>query len=173
MAQQKILNNNALVFIGLCNEYCQAVENAREMERDDFVAAILRILPRIYITATDINAGSGLIDEAYIDSHLDEDYYEAVRRNMENLFGPDDTYLEVFEEDMKYSDTPIAASVSEGLADLFQVFYNFLETIKNVPEELVEQGLVSIKEDFEAYWSRILCNLLRPLNQVRYSPSES
>lgn len=172
MAQQKILNNNSLVFIGLCNEYCQTVENAREMEREDFVAAMLRILPRIYITATDINVDSNLLEEAYIDGHLEEDYYDAVRRNVENLLGPDDTYLEVFEEDMKYSDTPIAASVSEGVADIFQVFYNFLESIKDVPEELVEQGIVAIKEDFETYWSRILCNLLRPLNQMRYSPSE-
>lgn len=74
---------------------------------------------------------------------------------------------------MKYSDTPIAASVSEGLTDIFQVFYNFLESVRDVPEELVEQALVAIKEDFESYWSRILCNLLRPLNQIRYSPSES
>ena len=73
---------------------------------------------------------------------------------------------------MKYSDTPIAASVSEGLADLFQVCYNFLESIKDVPEELIEQGIVAMKEDFEGYWSRILCNVLRPLNQVRYSPEE-
>ncbi|MCM1093971.1 MAG: DUF5063 domain-containing protein [Lachnospiraceae bacterium] len=173
MAQQKILNNNSLAFIGLCNEYCQSVENAREMDRSDFVAAMLRILPRIYITATDVNTDAALIEEAYIDSHLEEDYYEALRRNIENLLGPDDTYLEVFEEDMKYSDTPIAASVSEGLADLFQVFYNFLESIKDVPEELVEQGIVAVKEDFETYWSRILCNLLRPLNQIRYSSEES
>ncbi len=172
MAQQKILNNNSLAFIGLCNEYCQAVENAREMDRGDFVAAMLRILPRIYITATDVNVEGSLIEDAYIDSHLEEDYYEAVRRNIENLLGPDDTYLEVFEEDMKYSDTPIAASVSEGLADLFQVCYNFLESIKDVPEELIEQGIVAMKEDFEGYWSRILCNVLRPLNQVRYSPEE-
>lgn len=173
MAQQKIINNNSLVFIGLCNEYCKTLENAREMERDDFIAAMLRILPRVYITMTDVNVGSALFEDAYIDGHLDEDYYEAVRRNIENLLGPDDTYLEVFEEDMKYSDTPIAASVSEGLTDIFQVFYNFLESVRDVPEELVEQALVAIKEDFESYWSRILCNLLRPLNQIRYSPSES
>lgn len=166
-----LINNNALAFMALCNEYCQALENARETERDDFVAAMLRLLPRIYISATDVNIEAVGIEEPYIEGSLDEDYYDAVRRSVENLLGPDDTYLEVFEEDMKYSDTPIAASISEGLADIFQVFYNFLDTVKDVPEELVAMGLVAIKEDFGAYWSRILCNVLRALNHVRYNSS--
>ena len=167
MEQSKI-NNNALAFIALCNEYCQALENAREMDRDEFIGTVLRLLPRIYISATDMSVADG-IEEPYIEGQLDEDYYDAIRRNVGNILGPDDTYLEVFEEDMKYSDTPIAASISEGLADIFQVFYNFLETIKDVPEELVVLGLSAIKEDFGAYWSQILCNVLRALNQLRYN----
>ncbi len=165
---RKSINNNALAFIALCNEYCQALERAREVDRDNFVASMLRLLPRIYISASDLKIDS-VLEDAYIDGKLEEDYYDAIRRGVENLLGPDDTYLEVFEEDMKYSDTPIAASISEGLADIFQVFYNFLETVKDVPEELVILGLIAVKEDFEVYWSRILCNVLRALNQLRYS----
>ncbi len=165
---RKSINNNALAFIALCNEYCQTLERVREADRDDFVASMLRLLPRIYISASDLKIGS-VLEDAYIDGKLDEDYYDAIRRGVENLLGPDDTYLEVFEEDMKYSDTPIAASISESLADIFQVFYNFLETVKDVPEELVILGLIAVKEDFESYWSRILCNVLRALNQLRYS----
>lgn len=155
--------------MALCNEYCQALENAREMERDDFVATMLRLLPRIYISATDVNADAAVVEESYIAGTLEEDHYDSVRRSVENLLGPDDTYLEVFEEDMKYSDTPIAASISEGLADIFQVLYNFLDTVKDVPEELILMGLAAVKEDFGAYWSRILCNVLRALNHVRYN----
>lgn len=173
MSQKKILNNNFLSFIALCNEYCQAMESSREMEREEFIDAMLRLLPRIYISASDIDAGASLEEDAFIDGQLEEDYYDAVRRNVENLLGPDDTYLEVFEEDMKYSDTPIAASVSEGLADLFQVFYNFISAVRDATEEFVGQCIVAVKEDFESYWSRILCNLLRPLNQIKYAPAES
>ncbi len=164
-----MINNNALAFMALCNEYCQALENARETDREDFVNSMLRLLPRIYISATDVNADSSVIEESYIAGSLDEDYYDAIRRSVENLLGPDDTYLEVFEEDMKYSDTPIAASISEGLADIFQVLYNFLDSIKDVPEELMLLGLAAVKDDFGAYWSRILCNVLRALNHVRYN----
>ncbi len=173
MSGSPMINNNSLAFMALCNEYCQTLENAREMERDSFVEAMLRLLPRIYISATDVKAEPSGLDEPYIEGQLDEDYYDAVRRSIENLLGPDDTYLEVFEEDMKYSDTPVAASVSEGLADIFQVLYNFLETVKDVPEELVLMGLAAIKEDFKAYWSRILCNVLRALNHIRYNSAKA
>lgn len=165
---RKSINNNALAFIALCNEYCQTLERVREADRDDFVASMLRLLPRIYISASDLKIDS-VLEDAYIDGKLDEDYYDAIRRGVENLLGPDDTYLEVFEEDMKYSDTPIAASVSEGLADIFQVLYNFLEAIKDVPNELIDQALIAVKDDFQSYWSRILCNVMRALNHIRYN----
>ncbi len=170
---QAALNNNTLAFIALCNEFCMAIENARECEREEFITNMVRLLPRIYIAANDLKVESLREDEdSYLESVLDEDYYESARRNVENLMGADDMYLEVFEEDMKYSDTPIAASVSESLADLFQVMYNFVETIKEAPQEMIPLALVAIKEDFAGYWSRILCNVMRPLNHLRHNAND-
>ena len=57
---RKSINNNALAFIALCNEYCQALERAREADRDNFVASMLRLLPRIYISASDLKIDSVL-----------------------------------------------------------------------------------------------------------------
>ena len=149
---------NSLAFIALCNEYCAAVENARESGHDGFVDSMLRLLPRLYISEPD----------AYIAEALDEDYYESVRRAMEEVLGEDDAYLEVFEEDMKYSDTPIAASVAEGLADIFQVLYNFIDTVRDAPDDLAAEALAAVKEDFGSYWSKPLCNVLRALNNIKY-----
>lgn len=165
------LPTNTIAFIGLCNEYCVAVEGARDDERASFIESMLRLLPRIYIAATDLRTGLLDDEEAYIDQALDEDYYEAVRRNIERLLGPDDVYLEVFEEDMKYSDTPVSASVSEGLADIFQVLFNFISTIRDATDETVELAIQAVSEDFRSYWSGSLCNVLRALNHIRYQSS--
>lgn len=158
---------NSLAFIALCNEYCAAVEHAYESGHDEFVDSMLRLLPRLYITATDLG---DIPDEpdAYIADALEEDYYESVRRAMEQVLGEDDAYLEVFEDDMKYSDTPIAASVAEGLADIFQVLYNFIDTVREAPDELAADALAAVKEDFGSYWSKPLCNVLRALNNIKY-----
>lgn len=161
------LTPNTLAFIALCNEYCAATENCSAMTPNEFTGSMLRLLPRIYISASDLPAndfGNGFIEPA-----MDEDTYNAVCSSISALLGEHDTYLEVFEEDMKYSDTPIAASISEGLSDLTQVFYNFVETVRDAPTPVVEVAVAAIAEDFREYWSRILCNQLRALNALRYS----
>lgn len=167
----KTLNTNAIAFIALCNEYCQAIETARETERDEFVTTVLRLLPRLYISATDLATEVPADEDPYLESFIDEDYYESVRRSIEGIFGADDVYLEVFEEDMKYSDTPISASIAEGLADIFQDLYNFIEMVKDAPDPIIAVALVAVKENFESYWGHILCNVLRAVNHLKYSQS--
>lgn len=163
------LSPNNLAFIALCNEYCRAIESAAETERSDFVASMTRLLPRIYISACDLAGGTMMDEPIYITPSLEEEYYDSLRRNIENIFGADDTYLEVFEADMKYSDTPIAASISENLTDIFQSCFNFVEMIRDAPDEIVSDAIGAMKEDFETYWGTILCNVMRPLNQLRFS----
>ena len=170
--ESTILNPNSLAFIALCNEYCTAIEDARECDKDTFVQSMLRLLPRLYISATDLKVDVLDEDDAYLEPILDEDYYESVRCSIENVMGPEDVFLEVFEEDMKYSDTPIAASISESLADIFQVLYNFVGMVKEAPEHLIPLALVAVRDEFQGYWSRILCNVLRALNNVRYNSAE-
>lgn len=161
------LNTNAIAFIGLCNEYCVAIEHAGETEAEEFIDNMLRLLPRIYIAASDLRDDLDDYGDAYIDNALDEDYYDSVRRGMESLLGADDTYLEVFEEDMKYSDTPVAASISESLADIFQVLFNFISTIRDATDETVRVAINSVRDDFKSYWSATLCNVLRALNHLK------
>lgn len=163
------LNTNSIAFIGLCNEYCVCVQNAPDTERGEFIDSMLRLLPRLYISATDLRPAIEEMDDmdAYLESCLDEDSYEAVRRNMEALMEADDVYLEVFEEDMKYSDTPVSASISEGLADIFQVTYNFIQTIRDATDETVNIAINAIRDDFRSYWSATLCNVLRAINHIK------
>jgi len=163
------ISTNSIALIALCNEYCQTVERAQENGRDDFVSAMLRLLPRIYIAASDMQVPLEPEEESYIEPALNEEYYDTIRRNVESVIGPDDVFLEVFEDDMKYSDTPIAASISEGVADIFQVLYNFIETIRDAPSHLIIEALCALRDDFNSYWSQTLCNLMRPLNHIKHN----
>ena len=168
MENEKKLNNNSLSFIALANEFCALMESARESEeRDEFVVSLLKLLPRLYIVATDLTIENE--PETYLESYLDEDYYESIRRNLEILMGPDDVYLEVFEEDMKYSDTPISASISESLADIYQDLYNFIYNVKDAPHESISDYVSICKENFETYWGQILCNVMRALHNLKYN----
>lgn len=221
------MRNRLLGVTALAAEYCVTVENAAEADATEFVAHMLRLLPKIYMEFTDIVPGRDLRrfeehdhdcdcggdcrcghddgedcdcgddcrcghhhhhphdedewdeygsvsleeddDDAYYGSYIDEDYYNSVRRHMGQLLGPDDVFLETFEEDMKYSDTPIAASVAECLADIFQPLYNFISIVKDTEGEQLEGAYRHAHEEFAAYWSQTLCNVLRALNHIYYN----
>ncbi|MBR5639089.1 MAG: DUF5063 domain-containing protein [Muribaculaceae bacterium] len=159
------LSPTSLAFIVMANEYCEIIENCAELGREGFVESMLKLLPRIYITISDIEPSLEYFD-AFISQSLDEPTYDMVRGNISALMGEEDVYLEVFLEDMKYSDTPIATSISENLADLYQEFYNVVSSLRDLNTDEQRQILGMCKENFTEYWGQTLCNVFRALHSV-------
>lgn len=160
-----------IAITALAADYCRTLETCRDMEPDEFVKKMTNLLPRIYLAFNDVAPSEEITaeyEEEYFDTYVDEDFYDSIRRNAEMLLGPDDTFLETFEENMKYSDTPIAASISECLADIFQPLYNFICIVKDTDGEKMEGAYRECHENFCSYWARTLCNVLRAVNALRY-----
>lgn len=154
--------------IALTNEYCHAIEHSMEVTRDMFVARMLKLLPRIYIAISDVEI-EGSFGEYYIEPVLDELAYDQVRDQVAAIMADEDVYLEVFLEDMKYSDTPISAFVSENLADLYQEFYNLIQSVKDASDDGRQSLVEQCKENFVNYWGQTLCNVMRALNSTFYN----
>lgn len=157
--------------VARANDFCVTIENAASFEKAEFIAAIIEFLPALYSDFMQIDIPQIEDDDKYFSSYIDEDYYESIRRQIEMVMGPDDVFLETFEEDMKYSDTPIAASVAESLADIFQDLYNFTAIVKDTDGESLTDAYMACRENFVAYWSQTLCNVMRPLNHLHFHPS--
>ncbi len=178
-----------LSITALANDYCVALQSTFEMEKDEFVGMMINLLPRLYWEFADFSPAphepseedndelapadpDELISleeeprQEYFASYVDEDFYDSIRRGVERLLGPEDVYLDTFEEDMKSSDTPIAASVSEGLADIFQSLFNFTSIVKDTEGEALEPAYRECRENFAGYWAQTLVNVLRPLNRI-------
>ena len=162
---------NSLAFIALSNEFCSAIENAMEFEKEDFVAKMLKMLPRIYMTVTDIDIEESN-EDYYALPYLDESVYDFLRSQLAALMGEDDVFLETFEEDMKYSDAPVSATISEDLADIYQQLYNFVASVRDVDTEAINSIIITCKEDFASYWGQTLCNVLRALHSVFYNKQD-
>lgn len=161
------IRNELLATVKLATQYCALVEQVADMERDEFVKELIKLLPQIYLKFCNITPEDVIVsDYGYYTEYVDEQLYETVRRRMEIMFGPDDMFLETFEEDMKYSDTPIAVSIAECLADIFQPLYNFIYTVKESEGGELEGAYLECRDNFTGYWSRTLCNVMRPLNSL-------
>lgn len=169
--EQLDLKKQLLGVTALCAEYCHTLEVCRDLEPEEFVTAMLNLLPRLYLAFTDVNAEDEMLmpdEEEYFESYVDEDFYDSIRRNVESLLGPEDTFLETFEENMKYSDTPIAASISESLADIFQPLFNFISIVKDTEGEKMAEAYKECRDNFQSYWAQTLCNVMRALNFLKY-----
>ena len=84
------LNNNSISFLGLANEYCNLMEQAIEIEKDELIGHLLRLLPRLYITATDLRLNE-YDEDIYLEPYLEEEYYDSILRKLESVIGEDDT----------------------------------------------------------------------------------
>lgn len=161
------LSRNTLSFIGMATEFCSLMEQAPMQEKEEFIASMLRLLPRLYIIMSDFK-GEQLEQFEPLGVYVEPDHYEQIRAGVAALLGESDTFLETFEEDMKYSDTPIAATISEGLADIYQDLANFLTPVRDSDGHLTEAAMIECRENFVNYWAQTLVNVLRPLNHIYY-----
>ncbi|MCM1291161.1 MAG: DUF5063 domain-containing protein [Prevotella sp.] len=159
---------NLLNIVAVATQYCTTVQNTDQIEKEEFITSLLDLLPHLYWLFS-ITPATATDETYFLADYVDEYSYNQVRNNIAALLSEDDTYLETIEEDMKYSDSPIGASISEGLADIFQDLFNFVAEVKESEALQLEAAFDACKENFQLYWSATLCSVLRPLNHLRYN----
>lgn len=165
-----IYDRNTLEFVTVALEYCTFIEKTKEVTLFDFIDKATKLLPLLYLKAT-------LLPEVERDDDIEpeltvtEEMYESVRENMAELLGEHDVYLETFHPDMQYSDAPIAAFISENLADVYQDTGNFVALFRQGNEEIMEEAIAICRTNFMEFWGQPLLNALKALHSVRYNVS--
>ena len=122
---QPIFDKNTVEFVTVAAEMCGFLERASRLKRREFVDTSLKLLPLLYLKAS-LLPECEQIDEFPPETFVTEADYEQLRVSVSALMGDRDDYLEVFLDDMMYSDTPIKQSISEGLADIYQALKDFI-----------------------------------------------
>lgn len=153
--------------VALATKFCSTVENAAQFEKEEFVRDMTEILPELYLDFATLEVPQ-LEEGFYTSDYVDEDYYESMRRGMEGVLGPDDMYLDASADDMKYSDTPIAVSISESLADIFQDLYNFVWAVRETDGALLNEAYTNCAENFRGVWAEKLVSVMCPLTRLRF-----
>jgi serine/threonine protein phosphatase PrpC len=72
--------------------------------------------------------------------------------------------VEVFVEEMQYSDEPITAFISENIADIYQELRDLCSNFQLEDEDVQNDALYAYVEAFEQHWGQKLLNVLRPLH---------
>ena len=153
-------------FVKAAADYCLKLEHSREATPRELVKAMLASLPYLYIKASALMETTTTDSLFSTDSQVTEQDYDFVRDGIYHVLGRYDEYLDVFVEDMKYSDKPILRSVSEELADIYQDLRNFLAVYRDSVEELMAAALSEVLDNFREYWGQKCVNVMRALHDI-------
>ena len=163
-----VFSKNTIEFVTVAVQYCEYIENFPEKTAVELSDKLTKFLPLLYLKVS-LLPKTQLIDEFGQEITVTEEDYNYILSKLSDAFGKDDVYLEVFLEDMKYSETPISANISEDLSDIYQDVKNFVSIFEKGIEENMNDALYICMETFSSYWGQKLVNVLRALHSLKYS----
>ena len=155
----------AIGFVTVAVQLCLYLEQIEGQDKSEFVEKMLCLLPLLYLKARLLPKATEELD-GFPERFVSEQEYEDIRQKVAQCMGADDTYLEVFVEDMRYSDEPITAFISENIADIYQEVKDLACNYQTRDEAVMNDALVNCIEAFEQHWGQKLLNVLRPLHAV-------
>lgn len=144
---------------------CLLLEHTEEQEKQEFTEKLLILLPTLYVKTRGLSI-EPQEEEPYLQRFVTEEEYNSVAESIKNLLGADDAYLEVFQEDMRYSLEPITAFVSENLADIYQELKDMAANYQQEDEELMSDAIAACIEAFHEHWGQKLLNVTRALHAI-------
>lgn len=164
---QQAFSRGALEFATVAREYCVFAENAGRYSKADYLRVASRLLPLLYMKAALLPETRAASDDG-LPEIVDYETYESVRRGIRARLTSHDDYLTTQKEDFRLSETPIAASISEDMADIYQDVRNFCEQYHCGDNAVMNDALALVADKFRSYWGQRACDALGAIHGALY-----
>lgn len=155
-------------FVTVAAETCLLLEHTQQQGYEDFVEKSLRLLSVLYLNSVLLTVPERVFDDT-TERFVTEDDYNEVKDSVAALMGEKDSFLETFHPDMSLSDTPIAAFISENLADIYQELKDFAANYQLGETDVMNDALADCLTAFAEHWGQKVVNTMRALHTLRYS----
>ena len=158
-------SKEVIEFVAVAKEFCNFTETAPQMDRKSFIRRLQKFIPLIYLKGAllpEIEVEQGELAE----ESVTEEQYNYLYGEIHRLMGEQDEYLEVFDENMQYSETPVVHSIAEKTCDIYQDLKNFIVSYRCGITEVIEEALWRLTESFELYWGKSCAGVLRAIHNV-------
>ncbi len=156
----------SIEFLTVAVEVCRYIESDKE-DKESFVKMMQKLLPLVYMKAEMVELREAVYEDDMLEQTVEEFEYEVVKDGVAELLGEDDQYLTAVHPDIAYSDTTIAAFISEDIADVYQMLKEFVNRAKSADEDIMNDALIACIEDFREYWGAKLLNALLALHLIK------
>jgi len=168
-SEHPVYSKNVIEFVTVAAEYCSFLENSNQQDTKSFLEKMTKIIPLLYLKTSLLPVFDAMLEDETIQQFVTEDEYEFVRGQITSTVGQYDEYLEVFHPDMQYSDSPVLATISEDLADVYQDLKDMIANFQSADFQIMNDALANCVGNFRNFWGQKLLNALRALHNVLYS----
>jgi hypothetical protein len=159
-----VYSRNVIEFVAVANEYCKYAEHASEIKGDELLKILQRLFPLLHLKASLLPEFTPYFEEGN-DKFVTEADWTVIHDAFKKKFGSANDYLEVFDERINESDSPVVASLAENMADIYQDLKNFLLLYQTGTMEVMNDSLWECRMNFESYWGQKLVNALRAIHK--------
>lgn len=169
-----VYSKNVIEFITVANEYCLFVEKAENYTKEDIIHYMLKICPLIYLKGSLLPA-SETSDFEITERYVNEEHWDLIYKSLNKVFDKDDIYYTLgFNETGEH--TPVMASISDNLTDIYQDMKDFLMLYQKGTHAAKENAVAECRTLFERHWGSRLVNVHKALHNLVYKeelPDES
>ncbi len=143
-----VYDKSVMDFVTIAVEVCVFLEKNEPLPREEWIDRLLKMLPLLYVKALLLPETVTTEEEELPATFVREEDYSRVANGISEVMEEEDVYLDVFVEDMKYSDTPVSTTVSENIADIYQDIRNFVSVYQFGLTAQMNDALYQCKENF-------------------------
>lgn len=169
--QHVAYSKEVVEFVAVTKEFCDFIETASSMERNDVLQRLQKFIPLIYLKGSLLPSCE--CEEGLTEDTVSEDDYNALYTGIHTLMAEVDEYLEVFDESLQYSEQPVVHSISEKICDVYQDLKNFLTEYRTGMPEIMSEALWQLNNNFELYWGKTCAELLRAVHHAVYQVADN
>ena len=166
MEKPYIYQDKTIAFVTIAAQTCLLLEHTAEMEQSEMIEKLLCALPSLYVQTRILDIPDEVLD-GEPQRFVQEDDYHYIQQGVKALLGADDAYLEVFLDDMQFSDEPLTAYISEHLADIYQELKDMAANFQTGNEDVMSDAVRACLLSFREHWGQKLLDVLRPLHALQ------
>ncbi len=166
-----VYSRDTIEFVTVANEFCRFIEESEQIDINQLVDKLHRLLPLLYLKATLLPVVEDSFEE-YNEKFVTEEHYNFVHDILLRLFGDYDMYDEVFDPLRQENDEPAQLSVAESITDIYQDIKDFIMQFQVAAEEVMLNAIYECHQSFVQYWGQRTVNVLRVLHHLKYKVVE-
>ena len=163
--EKEIYSEEVIEFVRLASAYCEWLENSLMQKRKPWFDKLRKLMSGIYDQALKLPVVEAIYQEGN-QKFVTEQDYNNIRQMIRKKAGQWDEYPEVFNPEEPIEELDITARISEDCADIYQELKDFITLYHIGNNEIMNDALWEIRENFDRLWGQKLLNVLRVVHRL-------